>query len=1217
MVVLLLAIPAHGAVQAPISESFITRLKSDLAALETIESTTERRMACKRIVRRAESLVEKSPESDERFTVLGVVFEAQKVMFTMRQSAEYHEALMATADKLVGAPDEYADIRLGADVLVQQSKLSADSSPIDQAITIAELADRYRGTSAEAESLMVASMVSFDLGNRALLEAFRKALSTRFGDDPRVTVFMRERFAAGSEINLRGQFERSDGKRISLPIGQTYVVCFWSLDAPLLKDKIAQITALQERNKGQFKVFSFNLDELPDGGSSALKRMKLDWIPMLLPGGIDSPTWRSTGGVNLFSAHVVSPYGLARMNSTRQRPAALQTQHRAAFETPRRLALLRSLCIGDFLILGPPGTRDSVTVPGKRIPGRTSVSPETVREIRSCFPAPPTRYRLTPEEEQKNYEKAERLCGEVVAKHPDAPDMWIFHNHRTIALLGMWRLSGELDYLDRAVVSAKAALAMNLPPVARAVPQFCLATHALMDDDADVAEILSQLVNNTDKRAGAGHAAALMLAVEAHSRDQYVKYRDILLKDYIEDASVWPVTSLLLDRSASSRSFEKALPGTSADTVEGHGPRRMFRSNWTTSDGKQASIPANTNGIVNAVVFIELTGDRNAVALQKRVVDHLVGAIARRPRKDLKLTGVFRSGDTNKVAALMKQNKWAFEAVCLAEPEWQRPARELGIFAADLRPNVFLVHPDGSIMLALTGVSSDTERPETLTKRIDEVLVDRDLVLAGKALAAKDYAEYAARLETSFPLKTRRRSRHEPEWKAPNAHRRNLVWAYMQAKDWKKALSHANAAIVSHESYARSRKSSCGSCATHLVPLFHRVQVFKDMGKVKEAAEALALADAGRCPAGSANAPRSNFPGRRLEGRNLNDRLAYLEKYVRFGPYEGGINRQPHFELAADLLTRAEVLDQLGQGGQAAADRKRAEAMAWPYPVPRHDPAQSAGAGKARRELAREHISREEWQAAADCVSISISAHEAWLSKAGRHCHVCAMQIVPLQIRLSVLLGSGRKAEAAATAAMIEVATCPPDSTERATSSFPRRYYPRGKAAALRHTYIEDYMRRTTGKEYVKERFDMAADLSLRAEALEKLGKEDEAARDRLRAKALLWPIDAKTASSIDAMPMRYVDIVDIHRDESGAGAELVNPVVLPEKDALKKASVGGKYANLLRTITVKSDLVDGLFQDYGFWDSETYAGNKDLPEGYWVYVYPKWYIFEKRGEGR
>lgn len=62
---------------------------------------------------------------------------------------------------------------------------------------------------------------------------------------------------------------------------------------------------------------------------------------------------------------------------------------------------------------------------------------------------------------------------------------------------------------------------------------------------------------------------------------------------------------------------------------------------------------------------------------------------------------------------------------------------------------------------------------------------------------------------------------------------------------------------------------------------------------------------------------------------------------------------------------------------------------------------------------------------------------------------------------------------------------------------------------------------------------------------------------------------------------------------------------------ALKTAAVNGKYEMLLRQIKVPED-VDNYseFNDYGLYQGTSYAGQNDLPPGYWVYVEPYWYIW-------
>lgn len=70
-------------------------------------------------------------------------------------------------------------------------------------------------------------------------------------------------------------------------------------------------------------------------------------------------------------------------------------------------------------------------------------------------------------------------------------------------------------------------------------------------------------------------------------------------------------------------------------------------------------------------------------------------------------------------------------------------------------------------------------------------------------------------------------------------------------------------------------------------------------------------------------------------------------------------------------------------------------------------------------------------------------------------------------------------------------------------------------------------------------------------------------------------------------------------------------PGELSPADARVKAAVDGKYRRLVKKIEVRDDFQRfGGFNDYGYWEGTEYAGRKDLLPGFWVYVYPNWYIW-------
>jgi secreted protein with Ig-like and vWFA domain len=77
------------------------------------------------------------------------------------------------------------------------------------------------------------------------------------------------------------------------------------------------------------------------------------------------------------------------------------------------------------------------------------------------------------------------------------------------------------------------------------------------------------------------------------------------------------------------------------------------------------------------------------------------------------------------------------------------------------------------------------------------------------------------------------------------------------------------------------------------------------------------------------------------------------------------------------------------------------------------------------------------------------------------------------------------------------------------------------------------------------------------------------------------------------------------------AEASPPQPAPLTREQAEAKASVNGKYKNLLRIVEAPEDsAAHGEWNDYGRWDGTSYRGQNNLPQGYWVYVAPHWYIW-------
>ncbi|MBN1573768.1 MAG: hypothetical protein JW984_11285 [Deltaproteobacteria bacterium] len=76
----------------------------------------------------------------------------------------------------------------------------------------------------------------------------------------------------------------------------------------------------------------------------------------------------------------------------------------------------------------------------------------------------------------------------------------------------------------------------------------------------------------------------------------------------------------------------------------------------------------------------------------------------------------------------------------------------------------------------------------------------------------------------------------------------------------------------------------------------------------------------------------------------------------------------------------------------------------------------------------------------------------------------------------------------------------------------------------------------------------------------------------------------------------------------------LPGPIASSPQPGVEKASVNGKYSDLTNVIDVPDDRNKyGDFYELGYKEWRKYKDYKDLEYGYWVYVYPSWYIWKKK----
>ncbi len=857
--------PAPAAAPAGIPESKIAALEAALPKRDKRASSVRQRRACKSFVRRAEGLLGKFPAAPNRYRVLGAMLKTQKLLLTLEASARDRATLFDICTRLAQAPDEYADIRLEADLLLSERDLAAKGATLqERAKALATLVERYRGTPAEAKSLMMAALIApkleaFDLQNEIL-----DTMAERFAGDPVVIAWRRKNFLfAHFDMLFKGTFKRADGVSLSFPIdamGHTCLMVFWSRETPDFEAHLAAIKELQSRCPGRLKIYSFNLDQLPDAGAKTLRARGLNWTALHLPGGRQSQTYRTYVTRDPLGLRV-NAHGHVLVLSNSSIAIAKETPLEQHLDDVRYLAQLQSLFIGEFLVTD--------TDVGNR-PSRTpaSVPAETLDAIQACFTTAPTRYRQSQEQALANHTKAEKLCRDAIARYPKAPDLWILRNRRIIALLGMWNLATEPKHLEDAVKEARIALTATLPRGADVVPRFCLAKEALRRGDSDPESVLSALIKATgatDAPASA-YAAAAILAMDANARKLHNRYRKILLEAHTGSPTIWPVVSFLRDQNHTFRLFKAnyyhppswarrvmrgALRRNAAALDAAADANRLLKAELKTLAGGTLSLPQATDGKLTLLMFVEPPADPGAdfpaaingtITEDSRgrrieipgVMQHAFQLADQHIHKKIKVIAALLCDDAARVKTLMKKCKWSCQVAMVPDGLKNPLVRRLGILWADRVPNIVLLRGDGTIAWTISGLV----HPQLKSEGVGELrhVIDRamkaninvyEMEGSLRALKQGEFPE-AVRL---FSGPFRPPKRPSPDgWTAPRLHGRAL--AYMGLKNWEAALAGIDAAIDAHLKVYSHGKAPCDTTAEMRLI---RATILEQLGRKKEA----------------------------------------------------------------------------------------------------------------------------------------------------------------------------------------------------------------------------------------------------------------------------------------------------------------------------------------------------------------------------------------------
>ena len=833
----------------------ITALETELTQGMRAKSKTRIRRAYKSVTRKAAALHKAHSTSPNRYAVLAVQLKGQRLLLRLENNERNRAAMFETCRKLMDAPDKYSEFRLDADLLLSARDLvQKDASAKERVEALSKTIEKYRDTPAEIKCLIIATGIASQLGAYEIKKDITVQLKERFPGAPRA-ITHRKKLSGGGRLDVlfAGAYERIDGVKLSFPIdrmGRPFVTLFWSKSNPDFKAYLQQVKEQQKLFPGQYEIFSFNLDELPDAGLSILRDMGLQCTVMRLPGGKTSKAFITYGQrdpnavafnhvgrtdllpIETFQAEdrvkkgqvEVGRFHGARADWTFKYPRAVQSHYRYGMQ-------LQSIFTGDFLAL------DKSSIPEGKRPAQ-AVPADALRALQSGFTGIPKRYRLTSAQAVAGYKKVADDCERTIVKYPKDPELWRVRNFHIVALLGLWVSSGEPEYLEQAVGLARKLVARSLPGDDQVISRYCLAKHSLRQGDRPTA-VLSDFIEATggDNASGSALAAAAILAIDAGMPGLHAHYRERFLTRHGDSPNLVPAVSFLRNRYHTLHLFKsRALLIFDAyeykysirrylidnDIHEATSPLPKIK--LTALDGGTLSLPEKTTDAMTILVFIEpgpsgntdlpghiyspptvATKERGGNRVQSGYMVEVANMAKNHVNKEMKVVFAFLSDDIKHVKAIKDRYKWPWQ-IALVPGGLQNPlVQKLDILSADRIPNTFLIRRNGTVAWSARGLVYAGMAGQIL--RMNTALlcnIARLEVEAGYRELKIDNAKKALKFFSGpFPFvavdpKRRRRNWEKPthKWHSSRLHGRALV--HMRLNKPEDALADINIAITEH-----------------------------------------------------------------------------------------------------------------------------------------------------------------------------------------------------------------------------------------------------------------------------------------------------------------------------------------------------------------------------------------------------------------------------------
>jgi hypothetical protein len=810
-------VPTAAQEGAQISPIEIAALETKLEVTAKASSSARKKLELNRVLREGGALLAAYKTTPNRYEVLGILFRAQQALLGLENSATNRAGLLALCRQLASAPNEYAAIRLDADLLLSQVEQAKKGSDLQvRTNALRPLISRYRGTEVETKVIRIAMLMALELGDVRLVGHLQQVIAERCPGDPEMINFQRDKL--GGQVfgaPFIGRFEQADGKVVRFPmdtLGTTTALYFWSKDDHGMADLEELAVAWKNVPPGdsvRMRFVSMNLDGLPDAGESILRSLGLDWPALKLPGGREHATYKTYARRDP-SIITVSPTGYAALFS-RGYERNLQSMLARVWTKAHYTGQLQSMFTGECLIVNPTGDFDPAAPPEWKAVGSSNSEPvasltrtnasvpaEVLASIQACFIKTPLRYRAPLDQVRAGFEKADVLCRLAIAEYADAEDLWIVRNRRIIALLGLWQLNLDQAHLDAAVATAEATLAGTYPQGTDIVARFCLAKHELRATDADPASVINRMIEQTggDRTSGNVLAAAAVLALDVGDRSLHEQYRRAFLDKHSGDAVFWTATSFLLDRYQRYWLYHPPfVAGWTYGRRQGHflatgqpeDATRSLKADFKTLDGNTIRIPESSAGKWTVISFIQ--------DVQSSAVMHgKMAYIKTRPFDDVNLFVAVLNDDVDVTKAIVEARKNPEEYPIVLVPGGMQNSivQKLGILEEDTRPNIVILRPDGSVAAALSGTTMSTQYGDVVQNVIewhDEKAVDA-------ALARGDLNE-AKRLAFAYaPVADPASPDQKPAKTISVPHLRGRARVYMAMKQWQAAFDDAEQAYL-------------------------------------------------------------------------------------------------------------------------------------------------------------------------------------------------------------------------------------------------------------------------------------------------------------------------------------------------------------------------------------------------------------------------------------